>query len=100
MDKTFDIKAKIFFLTTEKGGWKHPKYKTFGVTFIIEKKYYHCMLKISHLDKTVYPGSTVVVPISFLQPELILPLLKTGKRFHLWSGGVVAEGVVEEIARQ
>lgn len=96
-EKNFDIMAKIHFFTTAEGGRKTPVFgRHYGCPMDIRGQKFTCRIYLEGIDK-IYPGDEVVVPIKFLSPEIVLPLLKKGGWFTLWEAKTVAEGEVIDL---
>ena len=92
--------AKLHFYTTDQGGRKGPILPPhFGCPFEIGNHSHDCRLLLKNA-KPIKPGETVVLPIQFLRPDLVLPKLSAGQRFFLWEGGHIAEGEIVEILAQ
>ena len=92
-----DLIASVTFRSPELGGPENPiDIKILRCPLEFQNEKFDCGL---HLEgKTpVLPGSTVVVPITLLWPELIKPRLKVGSKFSLWRLRTLADGVVLEI---
>lgn len=91
------IRAKIHFYATNQGGRKGPILPPhFGCPFEVDKQSYDCRLLLLG-ERPVGPGDTIVLPIQFLRPDLVLPKLFVGQKFFLWEDGHIAEGEVVEI---
>jgi len=63
----------------------------------IEGAFFDCCIPLQELDFGMAPGETVRVPILFLSPEKVRPLIHLGSRFFLWTGGLFARGTILEI---
>lgn len=97
MDRKADIIAKVRFYTADEGGRSGPTPSDiFRCPLEFSGEKFDCGL---HLDKSgsISPGEEVIVPITFLVPELVKPRLLIGSKFTLWEMRTVAEGVVVEI---
>lgn len=91
-----DILATVKFYSTEKGGRNGPtRSDFFSCPFVFNNQYFDCRLLLKDIGK-IYPGDTVKVPIKFLLSDVVQQL-KVGDIFHLWEGGVKAEGKVDKI---
>jgi hypothetical protein len=91
------IVAKLHFYGTSQGGRKGPiPGPNFGCVFEIEGQSHDCRVFLENAEP-IKPGDTVVLPIQFLRPDLVLPKLSVGQKFFLWEGGHRAEGEVVEI---
>ena len=92
-----DIVATVRFYADDEGGrQKLTPPDKFGCLLELDGEYFDCRLLLSGIG-AVWPGRRVFVPIKFLLPQLILPRLKPGVRFHLREAETIAEGVVEQM---
>jgi hypothetical protein len=91
------IRASVTFYSSEQGGRQSPIVRdTHNCIFTIAGQNFDCRL----FCKTVIPirpGDHVVVPIKFLCPDLVLPLLKEEARFTLRESRVLAEGIIQQV---
>ena len=95
--KASHIKATVYFLPTEDGGRKTPAGKQiFLVPFLLNGSYYDCVLKLFDVGP-MRPGQTAEIPIVFMCPQRVIPLLKHRSKFELWEGRTIAKGTVTEI---
>jgi hypothetical protein len=93
------IRARVHFYETDRGGRKGPIVPpNFGCPLEIDKQSYDCRLLLKDA-KPIEPGETIVLPVHFLRPELVLPKLSVGQTFYLWEVGHIAEGEVLEILK-
>jgi hypothetical protein len=46
---------------------------------------------------SLWPDQEAVIPIKFLNPDLVKHRLKQGDKFYLWEGKRIAEGQVEKL---
>jgi hypothetical protein len=68
-----------------------------GGLFEFEGELFDCWLFLMD-SAPIAPGDRVTVPVMFLRPHLIKPLLKVGDKFRLKDGlRVVAEGTIESL---
>jgi hypothetical protein len=90
-----DIISNIKFYTTEENGRKSPtNHHQFGCIFFVDNKMHDCRLLLDEIG-SITPGEYKKnVPIKFLSPELILPILKKGLKFYLWDMRNIAEGEI------
>jgi hypothetical protein len=92
-----DIIAKIYFYKTEEGGRKGPvSVELFHCPSEINGEKFDCGLEIGK-NRTVAPGDTITVPVYFLSPKIVRPMLTARSQFKLWDGRFIADCVVEEI---
>ena len=93
-----DIIAKICLYTKEEGGsFKTPISVQLRTTFVYEGHYSDCAILLDQIGISLNTGEHTEVPIKFLTPWLIKPLLQPGSKFKLWAGQNVGEGEVEKI---
>ena len=93
----YNIIAKVRFFSEKKGGRKSPTpKKIFGCPMVIKNNYYDCRLVLNDIG-SIKPGNDIVVPIIFLDPQTVLPIIKKNDKFELWDGGIIAEGKVLKI---
>jgi hypothetical protein len=86
MRTTFDIRAEVHLFPTGGGGRKGTTPpRRFGCPAEIEGEFFDCWLLLDEVG-SLSPGSTTVVPIKFLRPDFVLPLLKVGSQFKLMEG--------------
>ena len=92
-----DIIAHIVLHNTNDGGRSIPTPShQFRCPLKIEEELFDCALL---LQGSLRPGDEATVPIVFLSPKIVLPLLRVGSRFALWERGEIGVGTVEEILR-
>lgn len=92
-----DIVAKVKFYSAENGGKENSiSMKVFPCIFVFEDKNYECRLLLDQVG-TVSPGDIKEIPIVFLCPENVIPLLKKGCAFYLRDGAIIASGEVAEL---
>jgi len=90
----FDIRAQITFLTTEEGGRLSPTPANFfNCPMLIKQQCFDSRLQLAEIG-FIAPGDTVEVPIKFLDPDRVLPLLIVGDSFELWEARPIARGKV------
>ena len=91
-----DIMAKVFLYLTENGGREGPTPDNrLACPMVIQNEMFDCWLLLDGIG-SIAPGDTVVVPIIFTMPEIVLDILNPGDKFQLWEGRIVGEGVVLE----
>jgi len=97
---TPDVIAKIKLYGTDAGGRYGPlPSDQFGCLVEINGEYFDCHLMSEGIG-SLRPGQTEVVPIKFLRPDLVCPLLRISQDFRLWDGKAVGNGEVQEIVAQ
>jgi hypothetical protein len=95
-----EIVAHVRLFPTSEGGRAGPTPSDqFGCPLVVGDKMFDCRMLLSEVGP-LYPGQSALVPIKFLSPDLAMPLLSIGSRFHIWDGKVVGEGEVKEISRR
>jgi hypothetical protein len=63
---------------------------------VLNEEMFDCLLHLPE-NKEVRLGDEVEVSMEFLSPEIVIPLLKVGKKFFLWETGMIAEGEVTKM---
>lgn len=92
-----NILAKIVLYATNAGGRKGPTPSDqFGCLIAIGDEYFDCRILLDSVG-SLSPGQTATVPIRFLRPELVMPLLSQSNKFLIWDGRVVGSGEVEKV---
>ena len=92
-----DITAKIYFYKKEDGGPKNRLVEKIHCPSEINGEKFDCFVEIGK-NKSVVAGDTIIVPVSFLSPKIVLPMLKVGSKFKLWDNKrFIADCTVEEI---
>src|SRR4051794_21954434 len=62
---------------------------------------YDCQLLLGEVGAILEPGGpSVIVPVTFMSPDLVLPMLRPGVRFILWEGKDIGEAVVVQMPGQ
>ena len=85
-----DILAEVRLLSTEHGGRQGPTpTDKFGCPVGIGAEFFDMRIDLSDTG-SLSPGQTARVPMAFLRPDLVLPLLQIGSEFNLWDGRQVA----------
>jgi hypothetical protein len=93
-----DIFARIHLFATEQGGRTQPiPAAQFGCPLFFADEGFDCRLLLDQTGSPLLLGTTMVVPIKFLNPQSVMPRLKVGEHFLLWEGKYIAEGEVTEI---
>jgi hypothetical protein len=98
---TANVRAKIHFYDPGLCRRKVPiPGPHFGCVVEIDKQSHDCRIFLE-ARKPVELGETIVLPIQFLRPELVMPKFSIGKKFFLWElGAHIAEGeIVEFVTR-
>lgn len=89
-----DIIAELAFYSTESGGRQSPiSLARFGCIFVYEGENFDCFVLLTK-GQQVSPGDKAILPIKFLNPNLIKPRLTKGSRFKLRELRAIAEGTV------
>jgi hypothetical protein len=97
---TPDVIAKIKLYETDVGGRCEPTPSDqFGCLVEINGEYFDCRLMLESIG-SLRPGQIAIVPIKFLRPDLVCPLLRISQDFRLWDGKTVGNGEVQEIVAQ
>lgn len=92
-----DLIARIHLFPTLEGGRQGPTPSDkFGCPLEFNGEYFDCLLLLGETG-SLWPGQEAVVPIKFLNPDLVKHLLKQGDKFYLWEGKRIAEGEVEKL---
>ena len=94
---TPDALATIHFFPTEEGGrCEATPANYFGTILEYEGEFWDCRLLLEDVG-SISPGQTVTVPIRFLSPGVIKPLLRVGGRFRVREMRTIADGTIERI---
>lgn len=93
-----DAIVQIELLPTEDGGRSGatPSDK-FGCPLEIGSKFYDCRFDLT-ASGPLRPGHSSVVPVAFLFPEDVIPLLSEGTTFKLWEGRTIGTGRIISIS--
>lgn len=79
-----DIYANIKLYPSSEGGRTQPIKDGFGCPAKIGEDFFDCRIHLE--DESIQPGdSRKNIPIKFLSPELVKPLLRTGDTFFFGS---------------
>ncbi len=79
-----DILAEVRLFPSREGGRHGPTQPDhFGCPADIGGVFFDCRLLLDE-HGPLAPGATAVVPITFLNPEAVIPQLKVGDEFRLW----------------
>lgn len=94
-----DGTIKVRFKTTAEGGRRGPVVITdgfhYGCPLLIDSEYFECRLLVT--NTTLELGVDYELPVKFLHPDLVMPLLAVGKPIVLWEGKEVATGHVVSV---
>ncbi len=94
---TPNITAKVAFLPTAEGGRKGPTPPdVFGCPIGVAGELFDMRMDLSEVGP-LRPGTSSEVPIRFLRPDLVMPLLHRGDTFTLWEGRTIGTGEVLQI---
>jgi hypothetical protein len=89
-----DILAEIELLPTEKGGRRGPtSCDKFGCPVGIAGEFFDMRIDLSSIG-SLSPGQMARVPMAFLRPDFLLPLLHVGSEFTLWEMRTIGYGRV------
>lgn len=92
----YDAIIKVRFRTTEQGGRKgNIMSNSYSCPMFINNEAYDCRLFFE--NNITELGKTYLVPIKFLNPNLVMDKLSLGKKVILWEGKDVADAIIEEI---
>ncbi len=92
-----DILAEDHLLPTESGGRRGPTLADkFGCPVGIGSEFFDMRIDLSSTG-SLSPGQTARVPMAFLRPDFVLPLLHVGSEFTLWEGRTIGHGRVIEM---
>jgi hypothetical protein len=93
-----DAIVEVELLATANGGRNGPTPSDkFGCPLEIESKFYDCRFDLTE-SGPLRPGYSTVVPVAFLFPDDVIPLLSQGTRFNLWEGRTIGTGRVISIS--
>src|SRR5262245_29151867 len=92
-----DAIVEIELLATENGG-RQSSLPTpqFGCPVGIAGEYFDCRVDLTEVGK-ISPGGKATVPMAFLFPEFVKPLLAPGVQFTLWEGRTIGHGRVIKV---
>ena len=95
---TSDIFVTLKFYPQDKGGRNMPTPpRFFSCMFVIDNSNYDVRLLLEKIG-SIFPGDEKKdVPVKFLCVDLVIPKIKTGDKFYIRDGRIVAEGTVQEI---
>lgn len=93
-----DIFVSLKFYSQDKGGRKIPTPANFfSCIFVIDHGNHDARLLLETIG-SINPGDEKEnVPVKFLCADLVIPKIKSGDKFYIRDGGVVAEGIVQKI---
>lgn len=92
-----DIRATITLIPTDKGGRKGPTPSDeLRPILMIDGTNWSISLNLEDTG-SVAPGQTVTIPIYFFDLEGAREHLSVGKKFTIWEGITIANGVIDEI---
>jgi hypothetical protein len=92
-----NITAEVHMLATDEGGRQGPTPPDmFGCPVGIAGEFFDMRMDLSSVG-ALPPGASAQVPIRFLRPDLVMPLLHPGEVFTLWEGKTVGTGKVVQI---
>jgi hypothetical protein len=92
-----DILAEVRLLPTGDGGRRAPTpTDKFGCPVGIGSEFFDMRIDLSDIG-SLSPGQTARVPMAFLRPDFVLPLLHVGSEFTLWEARTIGHGRVIEI---
>jgi hypothetical protein len=94
---TPNITAQVSLLPSAEGGRKGPTPPdVFGCPVGISGEFFDMRIDLSMVGP-LRPGTSAEVPIRFLRPDLVVPLLHPGDTFTLWEGRTIGTGKVLRI---
>jgi hypothetical protein len=93
-----DAIIEVRFTTTEEGGRRSPVEGDYRCPFVIDGEAFDGRLLLS--GQRLELGLRYEVPVRFLNPELVIPMLAAGKPFVLWEGKAVATGRIIRVLRE
>lgn len=89
--------AKVYFFSTSEGGRQVPTpSEIFGCLLEFNGDFFDCRLLLGETG-ALLPGQEAVIPIKFLNPDMVKLQLKPKDSFYLFEGKRIAEGEVEKI---
>ncbi len=92
-----DILADVRLLPTETGGRRGPTpADEFGCPIGVGTEFFDMRIDLSSTG-SLSPGQSARVPMAFLRPDFVLPLLQVGSEFTLWEGKTIGHGRVVEM---
>ena len=92
-----DILAEVHLLPTQNGGRSRPTpADKFGCPVGIGSEFFDMRIDLSSTG-SLSPGQTARLPMAFLRPDFVLPLLHVGSEFTLWEARTIGHGRVIEM---
>lgn len=89
-----EVIVYVRFLTPAEGGWSSPTPSMFlQCPFAVGDEFFECCLLLAEVGP-LSPGESAEVPIKFLRPDLVMPLLSEGTSFKLHAIRTFAVGHV------
>lgn len=93
MLKNENISLKVRFKPSQEGGKTIPiSGEFYGCPMIIDGEAFDCRLLLN--GQVLQLGKWYEVPVKFLNPDIVFPILRGGKKVSLWEGKNVAEGII------
>lgn len=97
MNFTPHIFAEIRLLLTNQGGRKQPTpADEFGCPVRVAGELFDTRMDLRDTG-SLSPGATARVPIRFLRPDFVRPLIQIGSEFTLWEMRMIGHGRVLQI---
>jgi len=88
---------EVSLLPTSEGGRKGPTPPDmFGCPVSVAGELFDMRMDLTAVG-ALRPGRSAEVPIRFLRPDLVMPLLHLGDAFTLWEGKTIGTGKVLKI---
>jgi hypothetical protein len=95
-----DIIASVRLYSKEEGSRRMHALPPleFGCPMKLKGKYYDCRLLLDQIGEPFELGTCREnIPIGFLDPKNVCPLLIPNDCFYLWEGGIIGEGKINKI---
>lgn len=87
-----DVIAEVRLLTSAAGGRSSPTpADILSCLFVLEGETFDCRLFLREVGP-ISPGQSAVIPIKFLNPDLVIPRLDKGTHFQLRDYRPIAVG--------
>jgi hypothetical protein len=100
MSMKADAIIEVRFKTPDEGGRQGDVTggEFYGCPLFVEGEAFDCRVLLS--GRTLQLGETYELPITFLNPALVLPKLSPGKPVKLWEGKDIATGKIVRLVSE
>ncbi|MBA4019535.1 MAG: hypothetical protein C0483_20420 [Pirellula sp.] len=92
-----DIIAEVQLLSTAEGGRQGPTpADAFGCLIKLDQQFFDLRIDLTDIG-SLTPSMSRIVPIAFLSPDIVKPLIHVGSELTFWDGRTIGHGKVLEI---